>query len=248
MSDKTVDKEEVSRFANLADIWWNEDKEWKALHSMNPVRVGYIADKTMELLSANSQLDSNYPLAGLKVLDAGCGGGILSEALYQQQADVTGIDVTKELIAVAKARAEQQDYHIDYQNVSLSDMDAKYNGYFDVLCSLEVLEHVNDVSGFVASCAEKLRPGGLAFFSTINQTLKSKLLAIYAAEYVLSLAPKGTHSWNKFIKPSMLKQIGDNANLKLMSMSGMGYNPVLNKWRLTNNLDVNYIVVMQKQA
>ncbi|MFV0432120.1 MAG: bifunctional 2-polyprenyl-6-hydroxyphenol methylase/3-demethylubiquinol 3-O-methyltransferase UbiG [Alphaproteobacteria bacterium] len=235
-----ADIAEIERFAKIADTWWDENGPFKALHAMNPPRIAFIYE----------QIIKHYPQEGenifahLDILDAGCGGGILTEALYKKGAKLTGVDATEESLNVAKAHAQMNNLDIDYHLGLVDDMDD--NHLFDIICSLEVVEHLPDVSGFLAALEKRLKPGGLIFISTINRTPKAIVLAKYAAEYLLNLAPKGTHEWQKFVKPSELQTIAHHLNLEVKGISGFKFYPLGNRWKLCRNVDMNYIICLQK--
>ncbi len=238
-----ADQNEIDHFAAMAKSWWDEKGPFKALHAMNPPRISFIR-KNIQLFMGK---DSQKPFDGLKILDAGCGGGILSEALYKEGASLTAIDATKDSLDIAKSHAKKNGLDIDYQLTLLDDMDEKYNSYFDCVCSLEVIEHVPDVAGFLAAIEKKLKPGGLIFLSTINRTPKAILLAKYAAEYILNLAPKGTHDWRRFVKPSEVQTYANALGLEVKAITGFEFNPFKNQWKISKNTDINYALCLQKK-
>ncbi len=240
-----ADQNEINRFARIAESWWDEKGPFKALHAMNPPRIHFISQNIQNFLNLE---DSKNPFQNLKILDAGCGGGILTEALYKKGAHMTGVDATEESLNIAKIHADQNNLTIDYQQTLIDDMDEKYNQYFDCVCSLEVIEHLPDVMGFLQAINKKLKPGGLLFLSTINRTPQAILLAKYAAEYILGLAPKGTHDWRRFLKPSELQSYTQDLGLEIKSITGFEFSPFQNKWKLSKNTNMNYALCLQKKS
>lgn len=239
-----ADQNEINHFASMAKSWWDEKGPFKALHAMNPARISFIRQDIRLFMVRDSQ----NPFHGLHILDAGCGGGILSEALYKEGAYVTAVDATEDSLIIAKSHAEQNGLNIDYQLTLVDDMDEKYNAYFDCICSLEVIEHVPDVAGFLAAIEKKLKPGGLIFLSTINRTSKAIVLAKYAAEYILNLAPKGTHDWRRFVKPSEVQTYANALGLEVKAITGFEFNPFKNQWKISKNTDINYALCLQKKG
>lgn len=232
----SIDKEEIEKFSQLADQWWREDGMFKELHRMNPLRLGYIKAQVLEHFGCKD-------LAGLSMLDIGCGGGILTEPLARLGAKMSGIDASNKAIEAAKIHAKQTGIEIDYQCKSAEDL-AKQKKRFDVVLAMEIIEHVADVDDFLKSVCKLVKPGGLLFIATINRTVKSYAAAIVAGEYILRLLPVGTHNWQKFLKPSEIaRRLGEN-DFSLKHLQGCSYNPVFGKsWRLSNDLAVNYILV-----
>lgn len=222
-----VDPEELQKFAALADRWWDANGEFKPLHDINPLRLGYI--------------DSRVPVAGKRVLDVGCGGGILAEGLAQRGARVTGIDMAEASLHAAKAHLQESRLAIDYQLCTVEQFAEKHPQTMDIVSCLEMLEHVPDPRSVIQSCARLVKPGGCLFFSTINRNPKSYLFAILGAEYVLQLLPKGTHDYSKFIKPSELGGWLREAGLTLQDVTGMLYNPLTRRYSLGRDVDVNYL-------
>ena len=230
-SSINVDPIEIDKFAAHANEWWDKEGPLKTLHHINPWRLAWI--------------NSRCPLAGISVLDVGCGGGLLAEAMAQAGATVTGIDLEANSINIAKAHAEQQGLAIDYQIDSIEDFTSIHPHQFDCVTCLELLEHVPDPSSIIAACATALKPGGPAFFSTINRTPLAYATAIVGAEYLLNLLPQGTHDYEKFIKPSELANYLRNSGLKLSEMQGMSYNPITHAVSSSSHLQINYIVYCQ---
>lgn len=227
-----VDPDEIAKFEELASRWWDKNSEFKPLHDINPLRVGYI--------------DRIASLEGKKVLDVGCGGGILSESMVQRGAQVTGIDLGDAPLKVAKLHGLESGFKAEYLKISAEQMAEQHPASFDVITCMEMLEHVPDPSAIVDACSRMLKPGGTLFFSTINRNPKSYLFAILGAEHLLKLVPKGTHEFKKFIKPSELASWVRASDLKINDMLGMTYNVLTQEYRLDDNdLDVNYIISAQ---
>ncbi|MGO2133248.1 MAG: bifunctional 2-polyprenyl-6-hydroxyphenol methylase/3-demethylubiquinol 3-O-methyltransferase UbiG [Halomonas sp.] len=224
-----VDTGEIAKFEALADRWWDPDGEFKPLHEINPLRLDFI--------------DARAGLAGRRVIDVGCGGGILSESMAHRGADVTGIDLGEAPLAVARQHAEQAGVEVDYRCVSVEEMAAQHAGEFDVVTCLEMLEHVPDPASVVRACRQLVKPGGQVFFSTINRNPKAYALAIIGAEYVMGMLPKGTHDYSRFIRPSELAGWCRAANLEVCEQTGMTYNPLTRRFRLSpQDVSVNYLM------
>ncbi|WP_348766137.1 bifunctional 2-polyprenyl-6-hydroxyphenol methylase/3-demethylubiquinol 3-O-methyltransferase UbiG [uncultured Salinisphaera sp.] len=225
---------ELAKFGRMAEHWWDPAGEMRPLHDINPLRTDFI--------------DRRAPLAGKRVLDVGCGAGILSEALARRGAQVTGLDLAPELIEAAKAHAEDSGLDIDYRCVSSGDLMRELPGAFDIVVCYEMLEHVDTPAYVVDDCAMLTAPGGNLFFSTINRSAKAWLLAIGGAEYVLGLLPRGTHEYNKLIRPSELGAWCRRAHLEVAEIAGMHYNPFTRRASLTQRPDVNYFLHARKPA
>ena len=231
-SSHNFDQEEINKFANLADKWWDLNGEFKPLHDINPLRLKFIQD--------------HIDLKEKDLIDVGCGGGILSESLAKAGANVTGIDLAQESIEVAKAHAEKNSININYLCQDVEEYAEENPGKFDILTCMELLEHVPAPDRMVQTCAKLVKPGGKLFFSTINRTWKAYLKAIIGAEYILGMIPIGTHDYSKLIKPSELEAWSRIAGIKWEKILGLTYNPLTNTYSTTPNLDTNYMVSATK--
>ena len=229
---ENLDPQEIRKFEALASRWWDPDSEFKPLHEINPLRMSYISRMVNP--------------AGKKVVDIGCGGGILTEAMRRHGAEVTGIDMADAALAVARLHLRESGLEVEYRKCTAEQLAADRHEEYELLTCLEMLEHVPDPASVVAACQRLLKPGGLAVFSTINRNPKSWLFAIVGAEYVLRLLPRGTHEYAKLIKPSELATWCRAAGFELEAQTGMGYNPLTRKYFLQRNLDVNYIACYRK--
>lgn len=232
--DLNVDPAELEKFNELAHRWWDREGEFRPLHEINPLRLGWI--------------DGHAPLAGKAVLDVGCGGGILTEAMAGLGATVTGIDLGEKALAVAQIHAKEAGANVRYEAVSAEDFAQAHAGEFDVVTCMELLEHVPEPPSTVAACARLAKPGGRIFFSTINRNPKAYLFAVIGAEYLLKLLPKGTHDYARFIKPSEISRWCREAGLRPLEMIGMTYNPLTRQYRLTGDCDVNYLLCCAKDG
>lgn len=241
----TVDAGEVARFAGLAEEWWDPDGRFKTLHRLNPVRLAFIRDRVARLTARDPAAD--LPFAGLRILDIGCGGGLLSEPAALLGARVVGIDATAKLIEVAKTHAALVGIDIDYRHALAEDL-ASAGERFDVILNTEVIEHVANVDRFVDCCCRMLKPGGIMIVATLNRTLKSFLFAKVAGEYILRLLPRSTHDWRRFIKPAELAEKLSRSGVRVEELAGVAFNPLSNRFRITTNLDVNYMAVAQRPA
>ncbi len=241
----TVDEAEIARFSALAATWWDPRGKMAVLHKFNPVRLAYIRDAACKRFGRDpKRLDS---LQGLGILDIGCGGGLLSEPLARLGASVLGADPAQKNVAAAKLHAEQSGVSVDYRCTTAEAL-ADAGERFDVVLAMEVVEHVADVSLFVKRCAEMVKPGGMMIAATINRTVKSFAFAIVGAEYVLGWLPRGTHSWDKFVTPDELEIAMERAGLRTVGERGVVYNFLADRWELSSDTDVNYMVLAEKQA
>jgi len=241
----TVDQAELDRFARMASDWWNPAGKFRPLHRFNPVRLTYIKEEACRRFGRDrNALDA---LAGLTLLDIGCGGGLLSEPLARLGAKVTGIDPAEKNIGVARLHAGQSGLSIDYRVATAEDL-AAAGERFDIVLAMEVIEHVADVDLFLDACAKLVKPGGLLFVATLNRTLRSFALAIVGAEYVLRWLPVGTHQWDRFIKPEELTAGIERTGLRVVAETGVVYDPLADTWRLSRDMAVNYAIVAEKPA
>jgi len=229
-----VDPAELAKFQDLASRWWDANSEFKPLHQINPLRLNWINER--------------IPLDGARVLDVGCGGGILAESMAEKGADVLGIDLAEAPLAVARLHALESGASLEYREISAEDCAVEKPAEFDCVTCLELLEHVPDPASTVAACAAMVKPGGRVFFSTLNKNPKSFLFAIVGAEYVLRLLPRGTHDWKKFIKPSDLSSHCRASGLRVDEIIGLTYNPLTKRYKLENDVDVNYMIATTRIA
>jgi 2-polyprenyl-6-hydroxyphenyl methylase / 3-demethylubiquinone-9 3-methyltransferase len=243
-SSTSVDPTEVAKFSKLSAEWWDPNGKMAPLHKINPLRLGYIRDAAARKFERNVR--SLNCLGGLRILDIGCGAGLLCEPLTRLGAQVIGIDPSATNISAAKLHAEKGHLSIDYRNTTVEDMDPRER--FDIVLAMEVVEHVTDVGAFVTRCAAMLKPGGLMVVSTLNRNWKSFALAIVGAEYILRWLPRGTHQWEKFVTPDELaKYLLDN-RLTITEQTGVVYSPFTDKWTLSSDTDVNYMVIAEEIA
>ena len=227
-----VDQSEIAKFSALAHRWWDPNSEFKPLHAINPLRLSW--------------MKSFVNFEGKKVVDIGCGGGILAESIAQSGADTTGIDLSEKALKVAELHALEVGANLTYRAISAEDLAQEQAGQYDVVTCMEMLEHVPDPASVVRACAALCKPGGTLFFSTLNRNPKSYLFAIIGAEYILRLLPKGTHEYAKFIKPSELVHFTRAADLEMLGIKGLGYNPITQAYSLNDNVDVNYMIAVRK--
>ena len=238
----TINKEEIQKFSNLANEWWDVNGKFKPLHMFNPIRIEYILDE----ISKHFKLDKQKKLflKNLEILDIGCGGGLISEPIARLGGNVTGIDASEKNIKIASLHSKENNLKITYLNKSPEQLDDEEK--FDIILNLEVVEHVDNLDLYLKSCYKLLKPNGLMFTATINRTFTSYIKAIIGAEYILRWLPIGTHDWNKFIKPEEMQKKLVDINLLTNSIKGLEFNPIFNKWKKTENLSVNYIISSYK--
>jgi 2-polyprenyl-6-hydroxyphenyl methylase/3-demethylubiquinone-9 3-methyltransferase len=238
----TINKDEIAKFTKMADEWWDINGKFKPLHMFNPTRIEYILD----VCSKHFGLDLNKiaPLKNIKILDIGCGGGLISEPMARLGASVTGIDASRKNIEIAKLHAKKNNLKINYINSEPEKL--KDRNEFDIILNLEVVEHVEDLDLYLKSCFELLKPTGIMFTATINRTLTSFIKAIIGAEYVLRWLPIGTHDWNKFIKPEELEKKLTDLNFSITNLTGLSFNPIFQEWKRTKDVSVNYIITSKK--
>jgi len=234
----TVENSEVEKFASIASEWWDEKGKLRTLHQLNPLRIAYIREKVIAHFGGK---DDHVPFKGLKILDIGCGGGLLSEPMARLGAEVTGIDAAEKNIKVAAAHSAKSGVAVNYKHITVEEL-ARGEEKFDVILNMEVIEHVADVDLFLKSCAALLKPNGMMFIATINRTPKAFALAIIGAEYVLRLLPRGTHDWKKFLKPSEINAVLEPLQIKLQHMTGVNYNPLSGNFKTTDDLSINYMM------
>lgn len=228
-----IDTEEVAKFAALAEHWWDPEGDMQPLHEINPLRLRYV--------------DERAPLAGKRVLDVGCGGGILAEGMAAAGAEVTGIDLAEEALEAARAHLQQSGLEVEYHCTTAEDMARRHPGEFDAVTCMEMLEHVPSPASVVRACSELVNEEGTVFFSTLNRNPKSFLLAIIGAEYVLNMLPRGTHDYSKFIRPSELAEWARAAGLKVEDVTGLTYNPLFKSYHLGSDVDVNYFMTCRHE-
>ncbi len=237
MKNNTINKKEIEKFSKIAEEWWNPEGKFKPLHKFNPIRISYIKENIIRTF----RLEQNKtPLKNIKILDVGCGGGLLSEPMCRLGAEVTGIDASDKNINVAKIHSKKNNLKIDYICSSPEKLDS--NNKFDVILNMEIVEHVEDVNFFLKSCSKLLKKDGIMFLATLNRTLKSYVFAIIGAEYILRWLPIGTHEWDKFVKPEELISELKKNDLRLDRLDGMKFNIITDKWSISNDKSVNYIM------
>ena len=241
MKKDTINKKEIDKFSKLADEWWDPEGKFKPLHNFNPVRLKYIKDTIIEKFGNKSK---KLPLKDIKILDIGCGGGLLSEPLSRLGATVTGIDASDRNIKIAKMHLKKSKLDINYYCSSPESFDAKEK--FDVVLNMEIVEHVDNVDFFLLKSSELLKKDGLMFIATLNKTLKSYVFAIIGAEYILKWLPIGTHDWNKFLKPDDLINICKNNSLNLNNLIGVKFDILKNEWIVSNDKSINYLAQFSK--
>ena len=241
MKNNTINKKEIEKFSKIAEEWWNPNGNFKPLHKFNPIRISYIKENIIKSFKLNQK---KPPLKDIKILDIGCGGGLLSEPMSRLGAKVTAIDASEKNIAVAKLHAKKNNLKINY--ICTSPENLKIKDKFDVILNMEIVEHVEDVNFFLKSCSKLLKKSGLMFVATLNKTLKSYAFAIVGAEYILRWLPIGTHEWEKFLKPEELISIQKNYSLNLEKLDGMKFNIFADKWSISEDKSINYIAKFRK--
>ena len=236
MANNTINKEEIQKFSSMAEEWWDPDGKFKPLHKFNPIRIEYIKNNIIKEFNIKNK---KKPFLNLEILDIGCGGGLLTEPMSRLGGKLTGIDASKKNINIAKIHAKKNNLNIKY--ICSSPEKLEFKRKYDVILNMEIVEHVDDLNFFIKSSSDLLKKNGVMFIATINKTLKSYLLAIIGAEYVLNWLPIGTHNWFKFVEPEKLQKVCETNNLKFSSIEGLSYNILLDKWNFNKNTDVNYI-------
>ena len=236
MKNNTINKKEIEKFSKIAEEWWDPHGKFKPLHKFNPIRISYIKES---IINSFKLKEKAKPLEKVKILDIGCGGGLLSEPMSRLGAEVMGIDASDKNIEVAKFHAKKDNLNIKYQCASPEKLNI--NVKFDVILNMEIVEHVEDIDFFLQSCSKLLRKNGIMFVATINRTLKSYFFAIIGAEYILRWLPIGTHEWDKFVKPNELVKILKKYDLKSDSLDGMKFNLLKDEWKVSQDKSINYI-------
>ena len=236
MKNSTINKEEIEKFSKIAEEWWDPEGKFKPLHKFNPIRISYIKDNIIQKFNVQNK---SKPLKNLRVLDIGCGGGLLSEPLSRLGAEVMGIDASSRNIDVAKLHAKKNNLNIKYICTSPENLNS--NDQFDVILNMEIIEHVENVDFFLKSCARLLKNNGMMFVATLNKTLKSYIFAIIGAEYILRWLPIGTHDWEKFVRPEELIEILKKYDFRVDGMDGMKFNIIKDEWSISNDKSINYI-------
>ncbi len=237
MKTNTINKKEIEKFSKIAEEWWDPNGKFKPLHKFNPVRISYIKDNIISSLKLNTT--DNMPLKKVKILDIGCGGGLLSEPMCRLGAEVIGIDASDKNISVAKLHAKKNNLNIKYLCSSPENLNSADK--FDVILNMEIIEHVENVDVFIKSCSKLLKKNGLMFVATLNKTLKSYLFAIVGAEYILRWLPIGTHDWEKFVKPHDLINLLKKYDFSVDTLDGMKFNLIKDEWKLSSDKSINYI-------
>ena len=238
----TINREEIQKFSDLADEWWDVNGKFKPLHMFNPIRIQYITEKIKQEFNLKNQ--NNNFLEDLKILDIGCGGGLISEPLARLGGEVTGIDASEKNVKIAKLHSKKNNLNINYLNKSPEQLNNSEK--FDIVLNLEVVEHVENVDLYIKSCSNLLKKNGIMFTATLNRTIVSYIKAIVGAEYILRWLPIGTHDWNKFIKPEELEKKLSSANFSTIDVKGLEFNPLFSKWKKSDNLSVNYIICSKR--
>ena len=241
----TIDESEVERFSRLAAEWWNPNGKFRPLHKFNPVRLAYIRDQVASKFGRDPR--APRPFEGLRILDIGCGGGLLCEPMARLGAEVVGADASETNIEVARLHAAEAGLKIDYRATTAEAL-ADAGEKFDVILNMEVVEHVADVDFFIARCSEMVKPGGIMFVATINRTLKALGLAIIGAEYLLRWLPRGTHQFGKLVRPDELEKALSQAGMTVFDRTGVVYNPLADRWQRSKDMDVNYMVLAERNG
>ena len=241
MKTSTINKKEIEKFSKIASEWWDPHGKFKPLHKFNPIRIKYIKDNSIKHFKIKS---SKQPLKKLKILDIGCGGGLLSEPMSRLGAEVTGIDASQENINIAKIHSLEKKLKIKYICSSPEKLFTKDK--FDIILNMEIVEHVDDVNFFIKNCVKFLKKNGIMYIATLNKTLKSYIFAIVGAEYILRWLPIGTHDWQKFVKPSELINYAKYNSMKVKKIDGVAFNPLSNTWNINDDKSVNYIALFKK--
>ncbi|KKB78384.1 3-demethylubiquinone-9 3-methyltransferase [Devosia soli] len=245
MSETTINDAEIAKFTAMAEEWWNPKGKFKPLHKFNPVRLSYIRDNLISHFARDTTV--MRPLEGLKIVDIGCGGGLLCEPLTRLGATVTGVDAAERNITIAKIHAEKSGLDIDYR-VTTSEALVAAGEKFDVVLNMEVVEHVDNVPLYMKSCADLVAPGGLMFTATLNRTARAYALAVVGAEYVLRWLPKGTHDWRKFLTPDEIHSLITRNGLKVIEDKGVVFHPIADEWKLSDDTGINYMVLANRPA
>jgi 2-polyprenyl-6-hydroxyphenyl methylase/3-demethylubiquinone-9 3-methyltransferase len=241
----TVDQSEVDRFSAMAAEWWSPTGKFRPLHKFNPVRLEYIRNRICDNFGRDPK--AHRPLEGLRVLDIGCGGGLLSEPVARMGADVVGADPSEKNIGIASTHARESGVSVDYRAVTAEQL-AEAGEMFDIVLNMEVVEHVADVELFMTTCAAMVKPGGLMFVATINRTLKAGALAIFAAENILRWLPRGTHQYEKLVRPAELEKPLSDSGMEIIHRTGVFFNPLQDRWNLSPDMDVNYMLLASRAA
>jgi 2-polyprenyl-6-hydroxyphenyl methylase/3-demethylubiquinone-9 3-methyltransferase len=236
----SVDPAEIEKFSRMAADWWNPESQFKPLHKFNPVRLSYIKQQVCDHYGLDPKAPA--PFKGLRILDVGCGGGLLCEPMARLGAEIVGVDPAHTNVEVARIHAASSGLSIDYRQSTAEDLQAAGEA-FDVILNMEVVEHVADVQAFLSACSSMVKPNGLMFVATINRTLKAYALAIFGAEYVLRWLPRGTHQYDKLVKPDEIRAAFAAGGLALLDETGVSYNPLTDRWRLSSDMDVNFMIL-----
>ena len=245
MSETTINDAEVAKFTAMAEEWWDPTGKFKPLHKFNPVRLTYIRDQLVSHFGRDTS--GMRPLEGLKIVDIGCGGGLLCEPLTRLGATVTGVDAAERNITIAKIHAEKSGLSIDYRATTSEALVAAGEKY-DIVLNMEVVEHVDNVPLYMKSCADLVAPGGLMFTATLNRTARAYALAVFGAEYVLRWLPHGTHDWRKFLTPEEIRSLLSRNGLRVVDQKGVVFHPLADEWKLSSDMGINYMVLAERPA